>query len=121
MNNSPLAKYKYGKQYKKLIIACLLMYIAEMCIKLPYTAQMVEMIDYFDTTRSNVALGLTIYYFAYGIGHLIISNFMDKINIRKFLVLNTVLTAISYGCISVTKELWQVCVLLGLNGFLQAE
>lgn len=119
--NSPLAKYKYGKQYKKLIIACLLMYIAEMCIKLPYTAQMVEIIDYFGTTRSNVALGLTIYYFSYGIGQLIISKFMDRINIRKFMVATTILTSISYACIAITTDLWQIWVLLGLNGFLQAE
>ncbi len=119
--NSPLAKYKYGKQYKRLIIACLLMYVAEMCIKLPYTAQMVEIIAHFNTSRSNVALGLTIYYFSYGIGQLIISKFMDRINIRKFMVVTTVLTAISYACIAITTDLWQIWVLLGLNGFLQAE
>ncbi len=117
---SPLLKYKYGKQYKKFIFAAFFYYIAGICVKLPYAAQMVEMIDYFGTTRANVALGLTVYYFAYGFGQFFASAVMEKANIKKMLVISTVLSAIFYACIGLTSELWQVWVLFGINGLLQA-
>ena len=117
---SPFLKYKYRNQYKKFIYAAFFYYVAGICVKLPYAAQMVEMIDYFGTTRANVALGLTIYYFAYGFGQFLTSAIMDWINIKKMLVATSVLTAIFYSCIGLTSELWQVWVLFGINGLLQA-
>lgn len=117
---SPLLKYKYGKQYKILIFSAFLYYVAGIAAKLPYTAQMVEMIDHFGTTRSSVALGLTVYYFAYGIGQFFTSAIMDKVNIKRFLVITTVLTAVLYVLIGLTNELWQVWLFFGINGVLQA-
>lgn len=112
-------KYKYERQYKKLLISCYLFYTFTMTIKLIYSSQIAEVINYFKTTKSMASLGLTIYYFIYAISQLVLGLIISKINVKRFLVVTSILSAISFSLIAVTNSLWQVLIILGLNGVFQ--
>ncbi len=90
-----------------------------MAIKLTYSAELVEVIDYYKTTKSMASLGLTVYYFVYAVAQVILGLIISKINVKKFLVVMGTLSALSFALIGVTTDLWQVCIILGLNGIFQ--
>ena len=115
-----LEKYKYKKEYKKLILSAYFFYIAVVAIKLTYSAQMVEIISYFKTTKSQVATGLTIYYFVYAVAQFVLGLFVHKLNMKKFLTITCALSAISFAMIGITSSLWQVWLIFGLNGIFQS-
>ncbi len=112
--------YKYKKQYMKLITAALIFYTFVIAIKLTYSAEMVEIINYYKSTKSAVALGLTIYYVVYSCVQVMLGLFIHKINIRKYLVVTTILSAISFSLIGIAGDLWQVWLIFGFNGIFQS-
>ena len=112
-------KYRYGSYYKKLLISCYVFYFFTIAIKLTYSVQIEEIIDHFKRDRSDVALGLTIYYFVYAAAQVVLSLFIQKINIKRFLVISTLLSGVSFGIVGFTSSLWQVALILGANGIFQ--
>ncbi len=113
-------KYKYGSYYKKLLIACYVFYLFSIMVKLTYSVEIEEVIDHFRRDRSDVALGLTIYYFVYAAAQFGLALIIHRINIKRFLIASTMLSALSFGVIGFSSDLWQVGLILGLNGVLQS-
>ncbi len=116
---SVFQKYKYCRQYKTILLACYLFYTLTMAIKLTYTAQLVEIISFFNTSKALASLGLTIYYFVYAVAQVILGLIISKIDIKKFLVTMAILSSVSFAIIGVTTKLWQVWIILALNGIFQ--
>ncbi len=112
-------KYKYKKQYKSLLIAAFLFYIATVAIKLIYSTQLSALEEYYGKTKAEISLGLTIYYFSYAFFQIVLSFFISKINVKKFLVVTSLISALSFAGIALTTDLWQVWIIFGLNGFFQ--
>ncbi len=112
-------KYKYKKQYKSLLIAAFLFYIATMSIKLIYSTQLSALVEYYGKTKAEISLGLTIYYFSYAFFQMLLSFFISKINVKKFLAVTSLFSALSFAGIALTTDLWQVWIIFGLNGFFQ--
>ncbi len=117
---SVLGRYKYAKNYKKLLIACYMFYLLSFAIKLVYTCQLQAIIDDFKTTRAQASLGLTIYYFVYAVAQIVLGMFIIKINVRNFLLVTSLMSAISFSMIGLTDNLTVVWVIFGLNGILQS-
>ena len=116
---STFEKYKYAKNYKTILIACYLFYTLTMALKLAYTSQLVEIESFFNTSKALASLGLTIYYFVYAIAQVCLGLVISKIDIKKFLVISAILSSVSFSLIGITNELWQVWIILGLNGIFQ--
>ncbi len=116
---STFEKYKYAKNYKTILIACYLFYTLTMALKLTYTSQLVEIESFFNTSKVLASLGLTIYYFVYAIAQVCLGLVISKIDIKKFLVISAILSSVSFSLIGITNELWQVWIILGLNGIFQ--
>ena len=116
---STFEKYKYAKNYKTILIACYLFYTLTMALKLTYTSQLVEIESFFNTSKALASLGLTIYYFVYAIAQVCLGLVISKIDIKKFLVISAILSSVSFSLIGITNELWQVWIILGLNGIFQ--
>lgn len=116
---SVFEKYKYGHHYRTILVACYLFYTMTMAIKLAYTSQLVEIESFFKTSKALASLGLTIYYFVYALAQVGLGLIISKIDIKKFLVITAILSAVSFSLIGVTNELWQVWIILGLNGIFQ--
>ncbi len=117
MSNSKTDK----KLYIWLIASSFLLYLMTISIKMVYSAELVSIISYFGTEKEQAGLGLTIYYLIYALTQLIISSDKVKLDMYKFLVYTTVLSAISFGAVIFVNDLWHVWLILALNGILQSS
>ena len=103
-----------------MLAICFIFYLLSFAIKLVYTCQLPAIIDDFKTTKAQASLGLTIYYFVYAFAQIVLGIFILKINMRNFLLITSLMSAISFSMIGLTDNLTVVWVILGLNGILQA-
>ena len=105
----------------KFLFACYFFYLITIVLKLVYSAEIVEIIAAFPgATKASVGTGLTAYYFVYTAAQLIVAFIINKINIKAFMTVTTVLSALSFGAIYFSGELWQLYIILGLNGVFQS-
>ena len=114
-------KDKFTKYYLFLLISSFLLYLMSICIKVIYSAQLVSIIPYFNTTKSDAGVGLTFYYASYGIFQLLIATKFKIKNMKSFMISTTVLSAISFGAVIFTTQIWHLWVILTLNGFFQSS
>ena len=110
----------FKKYFLLLVISSYLLYMLSTAIKMVYSAEIVEIAPYYGVDKSSVSLGLTIFYAAYAVAQLFISVLMKKFDMRKFIVGSSVFSALSFGGIFFMSDLWQIWIILGLNGMLQA-
>ena len=120
MKENVFSKYRYASHYKKLLSACFFFYFCTMAIKLVYSVQLVEIVRDFQTTKTDVSTSLTLYYFIYAAAQMLLSVLLPKINVKRYVTITTILSAISFGLIGVAGELWQLWLILGLNGIFQS-
>ena len=105
----------------KFLFACYFFYLISIVLKMVYSAEIVEIIAAFPgATKASVGTGLTAYYFVYTAAQLIVAFIINKINIKAFMTVTTVLSALSFGAIYFFGELWQLYIILGLNGVFQS-
>ena len=110
---------KYKEFYILLIISAYFLYLMSIAIKMIYSAQLVEIGPFFGVEKSDLSLGLTFYYVVYAVAQFVVSPFLKKINIKKFLAVTVFLSGISFGLIKFCSELWQIYIILSLNGIFQ--
>lgn len=110
-----------GNKYRLILLFILFVYIANIAAKNLYTAEIVEIIKHFEgSTKAQVSLATTWYFFAYAIFQIVISIVSKKINIVKTLFYTTLISVFITALIPCCNQLWQVYVLFFLNGMLQA-
>lgn len=110
---------KNKKYYITLLLSAYVLYTVSIAIKLVYSAQMVEIGPYFNADKTQLSIGLTIYYIVYSIVQLVVSPFIKKLDLKKFIGLTVTLSAISFSLMMVITSLWQAWLILALNGVLQ--
>ncbi len=103
----------------KFLFACYFLYTVSICIKMVYSAQMAEIISAVGSTKADVSLGLLFYYAAYFIAQLLFALLINKINLKCFITVTVSLSAISFGMIYFANDIWQLYLILFLNGFFQ--
>lgn len=113
-------KYKYAKNYKRLLIAAYAFTLLVFAIKLVYTAQIEVVREFFNTTKATASLGLTIYYFVYAAAQIALGFYITKINFKNYLLITSLLSAISFSLIPVVESLTVIWVIFAINGFFQA-
>lgn len=89
-------------------------------IKIAYSSQLVSIIPAFNSTKSSATLGMTFYYLTYAASQIVISGWMKKINMKLFIVVTTVVSAISFVLMMFVREMWQMWAIMGINGILQS-
>ena len=102
------------------IFCAYFVYLISIAKEMTYSAQMVEMISSLDSSKSAVGLGLTIFYIVYSLSQILVASVMKKIDVRKFMTVTISLSALSYMLVPAMNALWQLWVLLAVNGFLQS-
>ncbi len=108
------------RYYNFLIFACVFLWIMMMGSKNVYTAEIVELVDIFDVSESDVSMAMTYYFVTYSIAQVIMFFFMDNINIKWFLGLSMALSGVVTIFITQMTNMWQMWWLLAFNGILQA-
>ena len=114
----------FQKNQNLLIYICVFMYLMMMASKSIFTAEIVEIIDVFQTTASKASLANLYYYATYAIMQVALIFFIDKINIKVYLGVTVICSALISICIGIVghlgAEIGFIFVLFTLNGFLQA-
>lgn len=110
---------KNKKHYLNLLISAYLLYVVSIAIKLCYSAQMVEIGPHFGVEKSTLSIGLTIYYIVYAVAQLLLTLFVKKLNLKKFIGITVLLSGVSFSLMMFVGEIWQVWLILGLNGIFQ--
>ncbi len=109
------------KLYILLIISAFMLYLMSICIKTVYSAQLVTIMPDFDTTKQSAGLGLTFYYIVYALTQLLLATKIKIKNMRSFMIVTTVLSSLSFGAIIFVNAIWQVWIILALNGIFQSS
>ena len=114
-----LHEIKENKRANAIIIACFLIYASSMLAKSVFTAEMVTLIDVFKVNKAQLSMANTYYYITYALAQILLSVFINKIDVKKFLFLSILLTAgVSFSLAFITKIVW-VYVLFAFNGLFQ--
>ncbi len=103
-----------------LIFASVLLVAFVSSLKLSYSAQLVAVIASFNSGKSAASLALTLYYGIYAAAQLIIAKNIKKINMFAFMAVTSALSALSFGLIYFATSMWQIRLILAVNGVLQA-
>lgn len=115
-----LPEHKQNKKYYiNLLISAYLLYVVSIAIKLCYSAQMVEIGPHFGVEKSMLSIGLTIYYIVYAVAQLLLTFFVKKLNLKKFIGITVLLSGITFSLMMFVGEIWQAWLILGLNGIFQ--
>ncbi len=115
-----LPEHKQNKKYYiHLLISAYLLYVVSIAIKLCYSAQMVEIGPHFGVEKSMLSIGLTIYYFVYAVAQLLLTFFVKKLNLKKFIGITVLLSGVTFSLMMFVSEIWQAWLILGLNGIFQ--
>lgn len=115
-----LAEHEKNKKfYINFMLAAYVLYTVSIAIKLVYSAQLVEIGPYFNVDKTQLSIGLTIYYVIYSVVQLLVSPFIKNLDIKKFIGLTVVLSGVSFSLMMIVTSLWQIWLILALNGVLQ--
>ena len=93
------AEKNLGKSQNLLIYICVFMYLMMMASKSIFTAEIVEIIDVFQTTAAKASLANLYYYATYAIMQVTLVFFIDKINIKVYLGITVTCSALISICI----------------------
>ncbi|MBR2870934.1 MAG: MFS transporter [Clostridia bacterium] len=107
------------KYYINLLISAYLLYVVSIAIKLCYSAQMVEIGPHFGVDKSRLSIGLTIYYLVYASAQLLLTAFVKKLNLKKFIGITVFLSGLTFSMMMFVNQIWQAWLILGVNGIFQ--
>ncbi len=108
------------KLMKLLIAACFSMYTAMMCAKSVFGAELVTFIDKMNTDKFNASLANTYYFLTYAIVQVVLAFFMEKLNVRLYLIITVPLAAVCGILVAFASDVSEVWVLFAFSGIFQA-
>ena len=110
-------RVKYGKI---LVWASFFFYVLMMGSKNVFTAEIVTLQGIFGTSKTDTSLAMTYYFITYAIAQVVLSTLMGKLNLRIYLTVTGVLSALVTVLLGVFKDISITYVLCAINGILQA-
>lgn len=109
------------KYYKFLIFTCVGLYVAMMAVKQVYVAEINTIIRIFDTNKSNASMMNTYYFITYAITQFLLGFLMQKLNVKKYLLITVPLSIITYVILALfVQEIRGMIWLFLVNGIAQA-
>ena len=96
------------------------MYVSMMGAKNLYTAEIIEIIDAFGSTRAKASMANTLYYITYAAVQIVLFFCFDKLNLKRFLSVTIAISAINIVVTGFVTDMWQIWLLFAVNGCLQA-
>ncbi len=104
-----------------LMISCCVIFLSSVGLKSVYSSALVAIRSEFNLdTVTPTRIGSLIYYIAYGLAQILMVIFIKKINVGKILLYASVGTALVYSTILFTNAMWQMWIILGICGILDA-
>ena len=103
-----------------LIWSSFFLYVTIFAAKTIFTAEIMVIQDAFGTTKAEASMAMTYYFIVYAIFQLILSVFMGKINLKIYLTLTAIGSAILTVLIPIMPSMSIIYILCAFNGALQA-
>ena len=95
-------RVKYGKI---LVWASFFFYVLMMGSKNVFTAEIVTLQGVFGTSKTDTSLAMTYYFITYAIAQVVLSTLMGKLNLRIYLTVTGVLSALVTVLLGVFKDI----------------
>ena len=100
-----------------LILSCWLSYMFSMCMKMAYSASIVEIQDeYLISSNVIASLPLTLHYFLYALIQLFLVVLVEKINMKRYMLVTFVFSGLSFVSVFFYSPFWYVSAVFALNG-----
>ena len=85
-----------------------------------YTAEYIEISRLFSVDKPQASLAMTFYFITYSTAQVVLFFYMEKLNVKWFMLISVFLSGIVTIIVALAMELWQLWWILALNGILQA-
>ena len=126
LSNSPMegvdihGKHDY-KLFKLLIAACFSLYTAMMCAKSVFVAELVTFIAQTGVDKVTASLANTYYFITYAVVQVFLAFFMNKLNVRRYLVVTVPVAAVCGIAVAFAgNDIVLIWVLFAIQGAFQA-
>ena len=110
-------KYKAGNF---LIFTCTFLYAALMTAKGIFTAEIAELIIVFGTDKPTASLASTYYFLTYASVQIIMTLFMGKMDMKKYLSITIPLSAVCTAIMGLATKIEHMWIVFSINGVFQA-
>ena len=108
------------KRYVFLMAACFAVYSLSYAVKMAFTSQVETMMAVFNADKVQAGLVNTYYFIAYALTQVILSLFIGRINVKKYLLITTPLSVAVFVCVPFLAEIRQVWYVFAVGGITQA-
>ena len=113
-------KHDY-KLFKLLIAACFSLYTAMMCAKSVFVAELVTFIAETGVDKVTASLANTYYFITYAVVQVFLAFFMNKLNVRRYLVVTVPVAAVCGIAVAFAgNDIVLIWVLFAIQGAFQA-
>ena len=106
------------KKYKILTFAVFLLYVTYLAAKNVYTSEIIEIARHFDVSKSAASAAASFSFVSYALAQLIFVKVISRLNVAKYLLICSPLSAVLLGLVPFCGEIWQVWIIFALIGAL---
>lgn len=99
-----------------LIASSFLLYLFSMCIKMAYSASLVQIIEEYGVSKTVASTPLTLYYVFYAVIQLFLAVIMSKINVKRYMTVTYVLSGLLFVSVFFYSPMWYLGAVLALLG-----
>lgn len=108
------------RYYNTLIFACVGIYTAMMAVKGVFVAEIISVMNAFNTTKSLASIANTYYFIVYALTQFVLAFFIHKLPVKRYLAITISLSVVTYFIlVFLLNEISQVWYLFAINGFAQ--
>ena len=104
------------KKYRILTLAVFLLYVTYMAAKNIYTSEIIEIVRHFGVSKSDASLATSFSFIAYALCQLLFIRIIGKINVNRYLLIVSPVSAALFAAVPFCTAIWQVWVIIGLIG-----
>ena len=105
------------KQSTILIVLCWFVYACSYIGKVNYSANINQIMEFYNVDHSSAGLVSTFFFFAYGIGQVINGLFCKKYNLKWMVFVSLVISGVANFIVSISNNFVLIKYLWLLNGF----
>ena len=106
------------KKYKLLTFAVFLLYVTYLAAKNVYTSEIIEITRHFGVSKSAASAAASFSFVSYALAQLIFVKYISRMNVRKYLLICSPVSAALFALVPFCSAIWQVWAIFAIEGAL---
>lgn len=106
------------KKYRILTLATVLIYITYVAAKNIYSTELIEIVRYFNVSKSDASLATSFCFIGYAVFQLFFIKLIGKINISRYVLIISPVSAALLVAVPFCTQIWQTWIIMGAVGSL---